>query len=144
MAKDHAILDLSNPKHRAMLIGHIKSLKGKHWVEIRKCRKQRTTNQNAYMWAVVYPAIREGLEEAWGEQLTVEEVHDFLKDRFNSTLLVDRTTGDIKGRRPQSTADLDTATFAEYLNKVIRFAGEELGIEVPPADTEIPTEAARG
>lgn len=144
MAKDHAILDLSNPKHRAMLISHIKSLKGKHWVEIRKCRKQRTLNQNAYYWSdAVLGKIRDGLEECWGELLTKEETHEFLKDRFNSTLLVDRTTGEIKGRRPQSTADLDTATFAEYLNKVIRFAGEELGIEVPPADTE-PMEATRG
>lgn len=133
-SKDAAILDLSNPKHKAMLRNHINTLEGKHWVEITRCRSQRSNCQNAYMWACVYPAVRAGLEEAWGESLTLEEVHEWLKGRFNSKLLVDRSTGETKGRRPCSTAGLNTARFAEYLEKVIRFAAEELGVEVPTAE----------
>lgn len=132
--KDRAILDLSDPKQRKMLINHINSLDGKHWVEITRCRRQRSLNQNAYLWGVVYPAVAAGLEEAWGESLAVEEVHDWLKNRFNSRLIVNRNTGEVLGRRPASTADLDTGEFGEYLDKVIRFAAEQLGVVVPSPD----------
>lgn len=134
MPKDFAILDMSNPKHRKMLVSHIGTLKGKHWVDIRRCRKQRTMSQNAYMWAVVYPAVKAGLEDAWGETLTVDDVHEWLRGRFNCKAVVNRATGEIKGRCPQSTASLDVSQFGEYLDKVIRFAGEELGVDVPTPD----------
>lgn len=131
--KDAIIIDLSNPKQRAMLLGYIKGLKGIHRVKITRCRNQRSMAQNAYLWAVVYPAVANGLEEAWGERLSVEEVHEWCKGRFNSRLIVDRNTGDVKGRRPVSTTALDTAQCTEYIEKIIRFAAEDLGVEVPPA-----------
>jgi hypothetical protein len=133
MAKDHAILDF--PKHKRLLVSNINTLNGKFWVEIRRCKKQRSLNQNAYMWGVVYPAVRKGLEEAWGESLTDEEVHEWLKGRFNSQPVVNKKTGEVKGRRPVSTTELDTGEFAEYLDKIIRFAGEQLGVDVPPAES---------
>ena len=77
--KDALILDLSCPKHKAILRNHINTLEGKHWIEITRCRDQRSRNQNAYMWSAVYPAVRAGLEKTWGESLTLEDVHEFLK-----------------------------------------------------------------
>lgn len=133
MSHDSVTLDLSNAKHRQMLVGWIKSLKGFHHISIKQVRANRSLDQNAYYWGVVLPAVANGLQEAWGEAMSVDDCHEWLKARFNSRVLVNKATGEVKGRQPQSTANLDTKEFGEYLDKVIKFAGEQLGVEVPEA-----------
>lgn len=132
MSSDSIILDLDVPKHKQMVIGWIRSCKGPHKIKISKVRQTRTQSQNAWYWACVLPAVANGLLDAWGEDLSTEEVHEWLKGRFNSQPIVDRTTGEIKGKRPCSTAALDTKQFSEFIDKVIQFAGEQLQVEIPP------------
>lgn len=131
MPADTAIIDFDSPKARQMFLGWIKTLKGPHHVSIKKERANRSTQANRFYWGVVLPSVVAGLEEAWGEAMTVEEAHDWLKARFNCKTIVNRTSGEVKGKRPCSTASLDTKEFGEYLDRVIQFAGEQLGVEVP-------------
>ena len=130
MPADSTIIDFDDAKARQMCIGWIKTLKGPHRIRIRKCRAVRTLPQNAYYWAVCVPAIRRGLEDAWGESMSDEEVHEWLKAKFNSRTIVNRTTGEVIDKVPCSTATLDVQQFGEFLDKVIRFAGEQLHVEI--------------
>lgn len=131
MPNDVAIIDFDSPKQRQIFTGWLKTLRGPHKVSIKKVRANRSLNANAYYWGVVLPAVASGLEECWGESMEVEEVHEWLKGKFNSQTVVDRSSGEVKGRRPCSTATLDTKEFGEYLEKVIQFAAEQLKVEIP-------------
>jgi hypothetical protein len=62
---------------------------------IRKQYKQRTTPQNAYYWAVIVDYWKDIMYQEWGELLSKEDVHAFLKANFNSTEIYNETTGEI-------------------------------------------------
>lgn len=125
------VIDFSVETDKAKLWKRLRLLKGKQSVEIKKWRKTRSLNQNSYMWAAVYPAIANGMAELWGESVTPEEAHLFCRSKFLDRPLIDRASGQEMGRIPGSTAILTTEAFAEYLNKCIKWAGEDLGIEIP-------------
>ena len=138
MANDTQILNLDNPKTRAMLCGWVQSIRGIHRVSIRKAHRGRTLSQNAYLWGVVYPAVRAGLNEAWGEDMNVDEVHEWMKARFLARPVVNRQTGECMGERPGSSAGLDVSEFCRYVDQVINFAAEWLNVTVPPSDEYAP------
>lgn len=130
MSEELPIFNLSNKAHVRMVCEFIKTRQGLHRVSISKCKDQRSLRANGFYWAVIVPCVVRGLEEAWGETLTPNAAHEFLKSEFNPFELHNRKTGEVKVVGA-STADLDTAQFAEYLDKVIKFCGEQLGVEVP-------------
>lgn len=134
MPKNAAILDFSNPRIKRMVIDHIKQVKGLHWFELRKARDQRTLRQNAYLWGVVYKAVQAGIEEAWGERKSVEWIHQYMKKRFLTEPVINRNTGEVIDQTVGSSAGLDTQEFADYVDQIIKFAGEYLGVNVPPAE----------
>lgn len=131
MSKDIAILDLSNAATMKMTLGYIKSRHGLHRFLCERLKDQRTLSQNAYYWAVVLKHVSEGMTEAWGETVTVDEAHEFCKNRFLSKPIVDRNTGEIHGHAARSTTSLDIAECVEYIDKVIQFAAEYLNRIVP-------------
>lgn len=131
MPADTAIIDFSNAKARQMFIGYVKHLDGPHRVSVRKVRANRSLPQNAWYWGCILPAVVSGLEEAWGETMSIEECHEWLKARFNAKTIVNRHTGEVVAKRPCSTADLDTKEFSEYVDRVIQFANKMLHVEVP-------------
>ncbi len=132
MAQEAIIIDFDDKAHRKMFGGWVKSLRGPHKVSIRKCRPNRTLSQNAWYWACVLPAVVGGLEECWGEKMELEDAHAWLKAKFNSATIVNRTTGEVVDHRPKSTASLDVAEFSEFIERVIKFAGESLQVTIPP------------
>jgi hypothetical protein len=145
--EDLPLFNLNDDMQRARLVRHIESLKGRglHRVEIRRVRNQRSLQQLGYYFAVVMPYAAKGLRDAWGEDVDSLGAHEFFKAEFLSHVFADipvvnRKTGELMGkRRPHtSTSDLDVGEFSAYLEKVIRFCGEQLGIEVPPATTFAP------
>lgn len=136
--KDVQLLDFSNTKTKRMVLDHIKGLTGKHWFDCRKARNQRTLSQNAYLWAVVYPAVARAMSESWGETQDSESAHEFLKARFLSKSVIDWATGEEMGSFPRSTTSLDTSECVEYINNIIKFAAEYLHIEIPsPEEKEV-------
>lgn len=131
MPADSLIIDFDDTQQRKVFNGYVRSLQGPHRVKIAKVMRHRTLPQNAWYWGCVLPAVVNGLEECWGEKLTAEDAHEWLKAKFNSETIVNRKTGEVVDHRPCSTASLDVQEFSEYLDKVIRFAGEQLRVEVP-------------
>lgn len=96
-------------------------------VTLGRFRKPRSTNQNAYMWAVVYQAIA---LETGSEP---EEVHEAMGVRFRLV------HGGKLGVKVRSTTDLSTVEMEDYLAKVRAYAATELGILIPlPNEAVIP------
>lgn len=109
-------------------------------VRLLKPKKRRTTEQNAYLWGVVYPDILAGLgqlAEIAGEPPVFtdeDELHEAMKWKFLRRL-VTLPGGAVVERVPHSSV-LDTAQFAAFLDSVIRWAAD-LGIYVRHAGEAI-------
>lgn len=104
---------------------------GTYGVELTRLRNPRTSLQNRYLWAVVYPNVLQGLQDAgWDDFTGVEEVHEYMKARFGSTKAVNKHTGETV-EFPSSTAKMDTGQMSAYIDKVRDFAAEYLNTYIP-------------
>lgn len=79
--------------------------------EIKKYKKNRTNDQNRYLWWVVYKTIA---EYSWNDD---EYIHWVMSMKF----LVDNTK---KMPYVKSTSTLDTAEFTEYIENIKNFVAE--------------------
>lgn len=98
-------------------------------VVVRRKRKKRSLNANAYYHGVVVDMIREGME-AEGNEVDHDEVHIYMRYKYlNET----KTTASGKVFTVcKSTTKLNTTEFALYVDKCIHFAMEYLNISIPP------------
>jgi hypothetical protein len=103
-----------------------------------KKKGKRSNPQNSFYWGVCIPEIRRRLKEL-GNDFDAETVHEYLKGRFNCEKVEIEATGELL-EIGQTTTKLTKGEFAEYLDKIIRFASESLGITIPDpgTQTEIP------
>ena len=108
-------------------------------ITIEKTVKKRTTPQNRYYWGVVIPHIQASLFESQGEHFNKEEVHSFLKGRFNKTPLINKETGEAitdpltneVAYISKTTTKLKTVEFIEYIDKCRHFASEMFDCYIP-------------
>jgi hypothetical protein len=123
-------------KNRELLSDVIKSLEGKDIVIIiEKKRKKRSNPQNSFYHGVVIPLMKQGFYNSLGEHVGTDEIHTFLKNRFLFKEIVNEQNAEII-KMPQSTTELTTIQFEEYLDKIREFSTEFLGIQIPlPNDT---------
>jgi hypothetical protein len=95
--------------------------------QVKRHRKVRSLNQNAYYWAVVVPLIA----DAMGED-DAETTHEVLKYECNYEMRAIGKGGERREiRYPLSTADLDTLAFEAYCERCRRFAAEFFSIYIP-------------
>ena len=90
---------------------------------------KRSNEQNSYYWGAIVAPIKEGLKDLWGEEVTLQETHDLLRNRFCSSERWNDATGEYI-RIPRSTTSLSTADFVNYCDKCKLFALEELRIDL--------------
>ncbi|MDR1332781.1 MAG: hypothetical protein LBK07_11845 [Tannerella sp.] len=95
-----------------------------------KTRKQRSDDQNAWLWGGIYPMLLKGLLDAGWEFTRVEQVHEYFKALLTGETVVNKHTGEIV-KFPSSTAAMDTATFYAYCEKLRDYAQEYLNMEIP-------------
>lgn len=91
-------------------------------VEVKKYRKDRSLPQLKYYWSVIIRILSQelGYEE--------NEVHELLKSLFL------RRVVELRGKKYviiRSTSSLSTDEFAQYLEKIKRWASIEAGIFLP-------------
>lgn len=99
---------------------HLNNLNGKRvQLTLEKVKHRRSNNQNAYYFGVVLKLLSEhtGYEP--------EELHEALKfkfteKRYHCNLLI-----------PASTKKLDTIDFEKYLDKIRKWAVEEMRVVIP-------------
>lgn len=125
------------PDNRGLLSSHVKSFEGMDvQLTISKRRKRRSNDQNAYYWGVVVAMTREGINEAWGEHLSLEEAHHILKFQCNYAEHVNEATGEII-KIPKTTTELSTAEFEEYLERCRRFVQQWFGVIIPLPNEQV-------
>lgn len=90
---------------------------------VKRHRKNRTLPQNNYYWGVVVPMVGDAIGES-----DLEAIHEVLKREHNYYI---KPVGKQEIRVPMSTADLNTAEFEEYLEKIRRWASEWLSLYIP-------------
>ncbi len=96
----------------------------------------RSTPQNRYYWGVLVFMIKERFKEL-GHDLSSDNVHDFLKKEFNYTEVL--TNNDYFLKVPQSTSNMSTVSFIEYVEKIRFFAAHVLEIDIPDPDINYTT-----
>lgn len=103
----------------ARYLVHLAKLEGKLVeVVVRRRRSQRSIQANAYYWGVVI----EILANHFGYE--ADEMHEALKWQF-----LRRNEGGLATVR--STAKMDSKEFAEYVDRVVRWAAQEHGCYIP-------------
>lgn len=115
-------LTLDNPERYLV---YMAGLEGKRVeVVLRKKRSKRSDQQNRYYWGIVVQILANhcGYEP--------DQMHEALKYKFLSDHQED-SSGLITIR---STASMTTDEFAQYVNRVVRWAAESLGVYVPSAN----------
>lgn len=98
-------------------------------VTVEKYRKNRSLQQNSYLWGVVYECIRRHVLESTGEIYSAEEIHEWCKQKFLPAKIVD--VGGERHMITRSTATLTTVEMQEYIDQVIMWAADRLECMIP-------------
>lgn len=98
-----------------------------------KYKSKRSLPQNSYYHGVIVWEIRKRLEEL-GNIFSADDVHSFLKDRFNSKMIIG-PGGEVLGEVGGSTADLSKEEFGLYIDKIISWSSEFLDLSIPLPNT---------
>ena len=100
-----------------------------------KSKATKTKEQLGYYWEVVLPRVREGLMQD-GNELSLVETNQFLNEKFFYKIKTitwkvgnDEHLHTILAPRSKSGATKDE--MSEFLDKVIRWAQVDLGVEIP-------------
>jgi hypothetical protein len=117
---------ITNPK---VIKKHIDALPDGYYEMEVKGRNKRSLQQNAYYWGVVVSMVHEGMRDM-GNDVSIQETHEFLKSRFNTKEVVNTTVGEVMAF-PVSTTELNKEEFGQYIERVQQFAAEYLNIAIP-------------
>lgn len=85
----------------------------------------RSLRANAYLFGGVYKAIAEA------SGYSVDDVHELMKMRHNSKIVIDPFTGE-EQRIAQSTAKLSGDEFSDYIERCMVDGAEQFGISFAP------------
>lgn len=103
---------------------------GRYQITI-ESKNNRSIQQNRYYHGVVVPIVKDGLRDVgFSEIRTSEDAHEVLKYLFLKKRIVNEETGEVI-EKLGSTAKLSTIEFNEYVDEIIRWSAEYLGIQIP-------------
>lgn len=118
-------------RNRKFIADAIKSFSGKEIeIIIKRKYKMRSISENKYYWGVVIIQWQMLIFEEWGESYSKEEMHEFLKINCNYKYQTIKGTGE-EIKIPQSTAQLQTVEFEDYLERCRRKAFEYFNTIIP-------------
>lgn len=140
MSRNWIIVSIDNGeiKNKKTVSTFFKSLNDGRSIIESKDFNERSNKQNRYYHGLVIPMIQAGIKDL-GTDLSKDEVHEFLKSKFNGIELVNKRTGQYE-TVPGSTTRLNKEEFNIYIEKIQRFAAEFLSIVIP--DPGVQTEFA--
>jgi hypothetical protein len=102
---------------------------GYYELDIKK-RSRRSLPQNNYYFGVCVKMIKDELWTRGHDDLSAQDVHDWLKSMFNFKEVVNEETGEYD-RIPRSTTSLTKDEFNQYIERVQRFAAEKFSLVIP-------------
>ncbi len=100
-----------------------------------RSKATKTREQLGYYWEVVLPRVRQGLEQD-GNEISLAEVNQFLNEKFfyhlkTVTWKVGRDEHQHTILSPRSKSGASKDEMSAFLDKVIRWAQCDLGVEIP-------------
>lgn len=93
-------------------------------------KRRRSQQQSRYYWGVIVTTFQQLIHDATGEYLSKDDVHEFLKRKFNYVEIVN-SDGGIVEHIGKSTANLSTLDFEDYQDKCRDFASEFFNAFIP-------------
>lgn len=108
-------------------------------ITIQRKRRQRSNEQNRYLWGCIYPIIRKAFAEAMGENFTIEQVHEIMKFKLNYREIINEDTGEVIVA-PKSTTQNTKFEQEEYHQKLREFSLEWFNIIIPLPNEQIQIE----
>ena len=122
-------------QHRDLLDEFCKRFPAKTWIlKITRRKAKRSDPQNRYYWGVIVHCVRVGLLNL-GHDLNKDEVHAFLKGKFNAVKVMNND-GFVE-EFPGSTATLNKIQFGEYVEKIAQWSAEFLSITIPSPNEKL-------
>lgn len=101
-------------------------------VIIRKYRKPKSLEQGGYLWGAIYPTIAQHICDTVGEIVSLETLHEDMKERFLVPFIRQGTDGSSREDRIYTTKGMTTEQMATFIDNVLAYAAEYLGCYVPP------------
>ena len=124
-------------RNRKLVIEGLKVFEGKEIeIIIKRKYKSRSISENKYYWGVVIVQWQMLIFEEWGESYSKEEMHEFLKINCNYKYKTIKGTGE-EIKIPQSTAQLQTIEFEDYLERCRRKAFEYFNTIIPMPNEQL-------
>ncbi len=117
------LINFDEQNDKAKLFNILRNLKGRHSVNIKKDKSQRSGSQNRYYWGVVLAYLSE--ETGY----TKDEAHQVMGRlflRYDKEMPNGTTESFVR-----STTTLNTLEMEEYLENIRIFALSELGTYIP-------------
>lgn len=119
---------ITNKKAIAKAFNELKD--GRYLITI-EGHKNRSTQQNKYYHGCVLPLVKDGLRDiGYAEIKENEDAHEVLKYLFLKRSIPNEGTGEaieLLG----STTNLSTVEFNLFIDQIIQWAAEYLGIQIP-------------
>lgn len=112
-------------------------------ITVERYRKNKSTKQLGYFWAVVVPAFQEAIYETQGIWFSIDNIYLMLLNGLSKEPIVDIFTGEILTNKEgipietlKSLSAMTTVEMNEFTNKCVHFALENFGVVIPPPDPE--------
>lgn len=98
---------------------------------VEKLYKKRSNEQNAYIHGYLIPEVTKGLIDQGypPEQINNQVTKTFLKSKFLRHEIYNEVTGEYV-ETILNTSELTTTQMCEFVDNVIRWAAEDLGIKI--------------
>lgn len=123
-------------RNRNLIKSAIESFEGKDiQLTIQLKKKTRSNNQNRYYFGIIIPIFQNCIKVEWGEIMSIEEVHSFLKTNCNYEEKV--SDEGLIVRRIKSTTENTTTQQEEYHSLCRTLAMDYFNTEIPLPNTEI-------
>ncbi len=110
-------------------------------ISVQRAQNKRSLEQNGYYFKCIVPALQRAVFDMWGEDVSKEEAHAMLRDRFSFIERCHVATGE-PVRIPVSTSKNGTMDQEDYHEKCRRWIFDVFGVVVPLPNEGIETEDA--
>lgn len=116
----------------------IKAMKDCDVQIIVKRKGKRSLPSNKYYWGCALPEIRTELIRIGQirKDVSCEDLHEAFKMKFNPENIKDENSGEVLLEVGGSTAAMNQDEFSAYMDRVIYWAANSLGLTIPPPCTQ--------
>ena len=129
------ILNMDDLAVKRRFMQKVQLMTGLWEMRIRPRRLTRSLSQNAYYFAAIVQPFTEWLKIEWGDSdIRPDQAHELLKHRILGVKeLVNKQTGEMI-EITRSSRQLDTAEFAEFIDKAAAWLAEFCGLVILPPE----------